>query len=117
MAEELLETIQRWTAKCRSALVLSIPQGQTSVQGAARKHYRAPDFPRTRFNPNGHLHSFDEQNLRDTLRKYHFGFREFLVTQFLSGTVPQHFGALPPHAPGIWFLLCRSRPVVLQTVA
>ena len=30
--------VQRWTAKLRSALVLSILRGQTSAQEAARKH-------------------------------------------------------------------------------
>ena len=30
--------VQRWTAKRRSALVLSILRGETSAQGAARKH-------------------------------------------------------------------------------
>jgi transposase-like protein len=30
--------VQRWTAKRRSALVLSILRGQTSAQEAARKH-------------------------------------------------------------------------------
>ncbi len=35
---ELPEGIQRWTAKRRSALVLSILRGDTSVQEAARKH-------------------------------------------------------------------------------
>lgn len=32
------ESVQRWTAKRRSALVLSILRGKTSAQGAARKH-------------------------------------------------------------------------------
>lgn len=32
------EPIKRWTAKRRSALVLNILQGETSVQEAARKH-------------------------------------------------------------------------------
>jgi transposase-like protein len=35
---ELPEDIQRWTAKRRAALVLSILRGETSVQEAARKH-------------------------------------------------------------------------------
>ncbi len=35
---ELTEDIQRWTAKRRAALVLSILRGETSVQEAARKH-------------------------------------------------------------------------------
>ena len=36
MAEE--EVVQRWTAKRRAALVLSIIRGETSAQEAARKH-------------------------------------------------------------------------------
>ena len=32
------ESVQRWTAKRRSALVMSIIKGETSVQEAARKH-------------------------------------------------------------------------------
>jgi len=32
------ESVQRWTAKRRSALVLSILRGETSAQEAARKH-------------------------------------------------------------------------------
>jgi transposase-like protein len=35
---ELPEDIQRWTAKRRAALVLTILRGETSVQEAARKH-------------------------------------------------------------------------------
>ena len=35
---ELPEDVKRWTAKRRSALVLSILREQTSVQEAARKH-------------------------------------------------------------------------------
>lgn len=38
MAEEIPEDVQRWTSKRRSALVLSILKGETSVQEAARKH-------------------------------------------------------------------------------
>lgn len=44
MAEEtnngsgLPEDVQRWTAKRRAALVLSILRGETSTQEAARKH-------------------------------------------------------------------------------
>ena len=38
MRTELPEKVQRWTAKRRSALVLSILQGETSSQEAARKH-------------------------------------------------------------------------------
>ena len=34
----LPEDVKRWTAKRRSALVLSILRGETSVQEAARKH-------------------------------------------------------------------------------
>lgn len=32
------EDIQRWTAKRRKALILSIIKGETSIQEAARKH-------------------------------------------------------------------------------
>ena len=32
------ESVQRWTAKRRSALVLSILRGETSAQEAARQH-------------------------------------------------------------------------------
>lgn len=35
---ETPENVQRWTAKRRSALVLSIIKGETSVAEAARKH-------------------------------------------------------------------------------
>ena len=35
---ELPEDIQRWTAKRRAALVLSIIKGETSAAEAARKH-------------------------------------------------------------------------------
>jgi transposase-like protein len=35
---ELPDEVQRWTAKRRAALVLSILRGETSVQEAARKH-------------------------------------------------------------------------------
>ena len=35
---DLPEDVKRWTAKRRSALVLSILRGETSVQEAARKH-------------------------------------------------------------------------------
>jgi len=38
MAEEAADTPQRWTAKQRAALVLSLVKGETSVQAAARKH-------------------------------------------------------------------------------
>jgi transposase-like protein len=38
MAEEAADTPQRWTAKRRAALVLSIVKGETSAQAAARKH-------------------------------------------------------------------------------
>ena len=37
-ASELPEDIQRWTAKRRAALVLSVLRGETSVQEAARRH-------------------------------------------------------------------------------
>lgn len=35
---EMPDEVQRWTAKRRSALVLSIIKGETSVAEAARKH-------------------------------------------------------------------------------
>ena len=35
---ELPDEVKRWTAKRRSALVLSILRGETSVQEAARQH-------------------------------------------------------------------------------
>jgi len=38
MADEVPEDVQRWTAKRRAALVLSIVKGETSVAEAARKH-------------------------------------------------------------------------------
>lgn len=38
MTSELPEDIQRWTAKRRTALVLSILKGETSAKEAARKH-------------------------------------------------------------------------------
>ena len=38
MADEHGESIQRWTAKRRAALVLSIVKGETSVAEAARTH-------------------------------------------------------------------------------
>src|SRR5215468_4259012 len=38
MVEEAADTPQRWTAKRRAALVLSIVKGETSAQAAARKH-------------------------------------------------------------------------------
>ena len=38
MASELEETPQRWTARRRSALVLSLLKGETSAAEAARKH-------------------------------------------------------------------------------
>ena len=38
MAEKPQEEQQRWTAKRRVALVVSIIKGETSVQEAARKH-------------------------------------------------------------------------------
>jgi transposase-like protein len=37
MAEEAADTPQRWTAKRRAALVLSIVKGETSIEAAARK--------------------------------------------------------------------------------
>ena len=36
--EERLEEVQRWTAKRRVALVLSVLRGETTVAEAARKH-------------------------------------------------------------------------------
>ena len=36
--EELVETPQRWTARRRAALVLSLLRGETSATEAARKH-------------------------------------------------------------------------------
>lgn len=38
MTAELPENVQRWTAKRRAALVLSLLRGETSAQEAARKH-------------------------------------------------------------------------------
>ncbi len=38
MTDKLPEEVQRWTAKRRSALILSIIRGETSVQEAARRH-------------------------------------------------------------------------------
>lgn len=38
MAKDNSENVQRWTAKRRVALVLSILKGETSAQEAARKH-------------------------------------------------------------------------------
>lgn len=38
MSDEIPETVQRWTAKRRSALVMSILKGETSAKEAARKH-------------------------------------------------------------------------------
>ena len=38
MANEKLESVERWTAKRRVALVVSITKGETSIQEAARKH-------------------------------------------------------------------------------
>jgi transposase-like protein len=38
MADESTEPIERWTAKRRAALVLSILKGETSVAEAARRH-------------------------------------------------------------------------------
>jgi transposase-like protein len=38
MANDPPDEVQRWTAKRRVALVLSILKGETSVQQAARKH-------------------------------------------------------------------------------
>ena len=38
MAADIPDDLQRWTARRRSALVISILKGETSVQEAARKH-------------------------------------------------------------------------------
>ena len=38
MAKDEQQPIQRWTAKKRAALVMSIIKGETSIQEAARKH-------------------------------------------------------------------------------
>src|SRR5680860_568184 len=38
VSDELPEEVQRWTAKRRSALIVSIIRGETSVQEAARKY-------------------------------------------------------------------------------
>jgi transposase-like protein len=38
MADQTLEPIERWTAKRRVALVLTIVKGETSVAEAARRH-------------------------------------------------------------------------------
>lgn len=38
MTDEVPDDVQRWTAKRRAALVLSIVKGETSVAEAARRH-------------------------------------------------------------------------------
>jgi transposase-like protein len=38
MADDSTESPQRWTAKRRASLILSILKGETSAQAAARKH-------------------------------------------------------------------------------
>jgi transposase-like protein len=38
VTEELPGDVQRWTAKRRSALIVSIMKGETTMQEAARKH-------------------------------------------------------------------------------
>jgi hypothetical protein len=38
MAADIPDDLQRWTARRRSALVVSILKGETSVQEAARKN-------------------------------------------------------------------------------
>ena len=38
MADQIVEPIERWTAKRRIALVVSIVKGETSVAEAARRH-------------------------------------------------------------------------------
>ena len=38
MSDEVPEKVQRWTAKRRTALVMSIIKGETSAKEAARKH-------------------------------------------------------------------------------
>jgi hypothetical protein len=46
MADEPADAPQRWTAKRRVVLVVSILKGETSAQAAARKHGRAPRMRR-----------------------------------------------------------------------
>ena len=38
MSDEIPENVQRWTAKRRATLILSIVKGEISVQEAARAH-------------------------------------------------------------------------------
>ena len=38
MADDVVDSAQRWTAKRRTALVLSLLKGETSAAEAARKH-------------------------------------------------------------------------------
>jgi hypothetical protein len=38
VTEELPDEVQRWTAKRRTALIVSIMKGETTMQEAARKH-------------------------------------------------------------------------------
>ena len=42
MSEKLPEEIKRWTAKRRTALILEIIRGETTVNEAARKHDLKP---------------------------------------------------------------------------
>ncbi len=53
MSEKNLENVQRWTAKRRSALVLSILKGETSTKEAARGLIRsfAPTLLRLNLYP------------------------------------------------------------------
>ncbi|RVU44712.1 hypothetical protein EA187_09215 [Lujinxingia sediminis] len=43
MSEELPEDIKRWTSKRRTALVLQIIRGETTVNVAARQYSAPPD--------------------------------------------------------------------------
>ena len=38
MSEPADDSVQRWTAKRRAALIMSILKGETSIPEAARKH-------------------------------------------------------------------------------
>ena len=57
MANQKDESVQRWTAKRRSALVMSIIKGETSAQEAARKHgltvAEIEDWKRSHETPHG----------------------------------------------------------------
>ena len=52
--EDNLSNVQRWTAKRRAALVLSILRGETSAKEAARKHGLTCSAPRR----SSHGHRF-----------------------------------------------------------